>query len=163
MGGVKMRRKGNPKQRDKYYRAIFLFGQRCSPEQVAYKLDIPIKKAKQIHLFFLCSQKIDEETERNITDDYKEKLEHEEVVDRIIKNVKEERKKDLDFERISKDSGLFTEFLSESGHQVMEIFFYDSFGKCIGCWTKDKWERSPFWINFESRFYSRAYSCFCYN
>ncbi len=158
-----MKRKDKLKRREKYSHAFFLFGQCHSPEQVAHKLDIPYKEAKKIYTFYLYSQKLDEKMEKDITAYYEKKLENKEVVERIKKNVKEERQKDLNRERISRDSTLLLDYLYEEEIEVIEIFFYNRSGVCFAHWAKKEWEHSPFWMNFESRFYSNQHSCYLFN
>ena len=153
-------------RREKYSRALFLFGQCHSVSKVAYELGIPYKEAKQLHIFYLNSQAFDAEIEKDINEYYASKLdgERKETVERIIKNVKEEMRNPLKSASAIRDNVvLMREYISEYGAEALEIFFYNHLKKCLSRWAKEDWENSPFWLNFQSRFYCRRDSCFYYN
>jgi len=147
------------KRLEKYSRALFLFGQCYSVGQVAFELNISYKEAKKLQDFYLYSQQYSEETKKEMTEFYKKELARKEIVERIIYNIK--KNFGLNNEEISVFVGQVRDCFPNQ--DILEIFFYNCFGKCFMRWGKKQWEQSPFWINFQSRYYCKQDSFFCYS
>src|SRR3989344_1399200 len=130
-----MKRKDRLRRREKYSHAFFLFGQCYSISRVAHELDIPYKEAKQLHNFYLDSQKVDEETQRETTAFYERELfkpqknsDYKEIVERA--NNTEGKI------QASKDSVLLLDYLYGEKVEAVEIFFYNNSGICFAHWAK---------------------------
>lgn len=133
--------------RRKLERLFNLFRNGYNVAEVAYKLGITFKEVQQLKRIYVQNEEISEKIKRSnseITDYYEkemEKQEHEEIAERLIKTVKEQRKNGLDYSDIESRRELILGHLTD----VQEIFFLGSNGGFLARWVLEKefLEQSP--------------------
>src|SRR3989338_8237723 len=105
--------------------------------EVAYKLGITLKEARQLKIIYIQNEEIFEKIQRSnpeITDYYEkemEKQEREEIAEQLIKTAKEQRKNGLDYSDIENRRELILGQVPDA----LEIFFLGSNGGFLARWV----------------------------